>query len=107
MKLDQSRMERALEYLSSTDEPAAELRANVERAEYKAKAIRDKVFLLEVGSVAERNANAGVHMTYVAAINDYFIALQESDAMRNKRTTEAIVIDCWRSINANRKQGSV
>ena len=53
MKLDQSRMERALEYLSSTDEPAAELRANVERAEYKAKAIRDKVFLLEVGSVAE------------------------------------------------------
>ena len=107
MHITEDRMDKALRYLVDTDESAASLRAEVERAEYKAKATRDKVFLLEEGSVAERNAKAGTNGTYDAAMIAYFDALKASDAVRNKRATEAIVIDCWRSLNANRNKGHV
>lgn len=107
MLITEERLEKALRYLAETDERAASLRADVERAEYKAKAVRDKVFLLEEGSVAERNARAGTNSAYDDAMTAYFDALKASDAVRNKRATEAIVIEAWRSLNANRNKGHV
>jgi hypothetical protein len=103
--ITQDRMEDALAHLSETDGPCAELRSNMERAEYKAKAIRDAIFLREEGTVAERSAKAGASTDYEKAMNLYFDYLRLYEAMRNKRQTEGIVIDTWRSLNANRRQG--
>lgn len=108
MLIDESRLQKALAYLATTDEPAAELRAEVERAEFRAKAVRDTMFLhVEGKSATERASKAGASEEYSTAMEAYFLALKTSDAMRNKRTTEAIVIDCWRSLNAGRNKGQI
>lgn len=107
MLISETRLEKALSYLATTDESAAALRADVERAEFKAKAVRDSMFLCSAGTVAERTALAGASKEYEAAMNAYFDALKESDSIRNKRTTEAIVIDAWRSLNSGRNKGQI
>jgi hypothetical protein len=40
-------------------------------------------------------------------MNAYFDTMQKYEAMRNKRTTETIVVETWRSLNASRRQGNV
>ena len=101
----QQRMEQALEYLSDTDETCAALRADMERAEFRAKRTEQAVFKVSDGTVAERTATAKTSPDTEAAYEQYFAALQRFDAMRNRRDTEAIVVETWRSLNANRRQG--
>ena len=104
--LSDERAEKALKFLAQTDEECAALKAEAERAEFRAKAIRDTVFRHAEGSVADRTAYAGSCEEYSAAMDDYFAQLRKYEAMRNKRSTETIVWDTWRSIQANRRAGA-
>lgn len=101
----QQRMEDALAYLSDTDEPCATLRADMERAEFRAKRTEQAVFKISDGTVAERTAIAKTSPDTEAAFEKYFEAMRDYHAMANRRATESIVIDTWRSLNANRRQG--
>lgn len=103
--ITQQRMEDAIEYLSSTDETCAALRADMERAEFRAKRTEQAVFKISDGTVAERSATAKTSTDTEAAYELYFAALQAHEAVRNRRTTEAIVVEAWRSLNAARRQG--
>jgi DNA-binding TFAR19-related protein (PDSD5 family) len=108
MTVSIERMEKALVYLAESDDLAATLKADTERAEYKARAIRDAVFRrLSDGGVADRQALAGSSEEYAAAMEAYFIALARSEHIRNKRNTESIVIEVWRSINSSRNKGNL
>jgi hypothetical protein len=98
-------MEEALAYLSDTDESCAALRADMERAEFRAKRTEQAVFKISDGTVAERTANAKTSPDTEAAYDKYFKAMQDYFSVSNRRATEAIVIDTWRSLNANRRQG--
>lgn len=104
-QLTQERMEDAIEYLAMTDIPAAEAKTNVEREDYRADAIKDAVFLRSEGSVAERNAIAKTHPEYAGAKEKYLSALLNFESLKNKRSTAAIVVEAWRSVNSNRRQG--
>lgn len=104
--ITQQRMEEALEYLSSTDESCATLRADMERAEFRAKRTEQVIFKISDGTVAERTADAKTSPDAEAAWEKYFTALQAHEAERNKRSTEVIVVETWRSLNANRRQAS-
>lgn len=101
------RMEQALTYLAETDDKAAYHKAHVARTEYKAKAIKQSVFLHCTGTVAERTALADKSEQYKEAMSAYFEALREFEHVRNKRATEAIVIDVWRSVNSARNKGQI
>lgn len=103
--ITQQRMEEAIDYLADTDEPCAALRADMERAEFRAKRTEQAIFKISDGTVAERTADAKTSPDTEAAWEKYFTALQAHETMRNKRATESIVIDTWRSLNANRRQG--
>ena len=105
--IDETRLHKALTYLATTDEPCAEAKAEMERAEFRAKAVKDAMFKRLDGSVADRQAAAGSSQEYDAAMEQYFDALKQYEAMRNKRSTEAIVVETWRSLNAARRQGNV
>ena len=107
MNISDDRLQKALTYLAETDEPCADLKANTERAEFKAEAIRDAIFLRTDGTVAERTAVAKASKEYADAKEAQFIVLAQYEAMRNKRTTEAIVVDTWRTIQANQRRGNV
>jgi hypothetical protein len=105
MLVSDERLEQALGRLAKTDAMVAELHMKAERAEFKAKAVKDAVFLRSEGAVAERQAKAGTSEDYEKAMNDYFAALQAHDTMRNERAREVLVIDVWRSLNSARTKG--
>jgi hypothetical protein len=96
-----------MHYLATTDEEAASLLANMERAEYRAKATRDIEFRHAEGTVAERAAIAGCASSYTDAMNEYFAAVQAFHSVKNKRQTEALVVDVWRSMESSRRQGNI
>src|SRR5271167_795795 len=102
-----SRLESALKKLAFTDNLSAELHMKLERAEFRAKAVKDAIFLRSEGSVAERNALAGIHPDYAAAMETYFEALQAHDTMKNERAREVLIIDVWRTCQANNRKGLV
>lgn len=107
MLIPDARLEASLKRLAETDAQVAELHANFERAEYRAKAIKDAIFLRSEGSVAERNAIAGTHPEYSAAMEIYFGALQAHETLRNERGREILIIDVWRSLSSARTKGLI
>ena len=98
-------MEAALKKLAATDDISAELHTKVERAAFKAEAIKDAHFLRTQGNVEERKAAARQAQEYQAAMDEYFSALQAYEALRNERARKVIVIDVWRSLNSARNKG--
>jgi len=108
MSISDERMERALRYLAETDELVAEAKTQVVRLEFLAKRVRARVFLTAPGdTVREREAYTettedvkDVDETQVQAILAY-------EKLRAKRTTEELVIEAWRSLNASRRVGHV
>ena len=106
-KINVERMEKGLKYRATTDEPCAKLKESVERAAFKAKRVKASIFLHEEGTVAERNAKAEDSHEYDEAMEGYFRSLASHEAMKNKRATEEIVIEVWRSLNAGRNRGNI
>lgn len=96
----------ALEYLTSTDERAADLKQESLRAEAKYGATVDALFLAYEGSIEVRKALARQAPEAQSAYAAFLEAQRDSDAVANRRKTEAIVIEWLRSLNANRRQGS-
>ena len=105
--IDEKRLSKALTYMAETDEPCAELKADMERAEFMAKATKDAIFMRLDGTVAERAAQAGSHEEYAGAMGVYFGNLKRFEAMRNKRQTESLIVDVWRSLNSSRNKGNL
>jgi hypothetical protein len=103
--VNDERAEKALRYLLDTDEKAAELKSDMERLEHMAKSMRDTAFQHLQGSVADRTAAANVAPDVQRAWGEYFAAVRACNAVVNKRRTEELVIDCWRSVNSNRRAG--
>lgn len=103
--ISDDRAEKALRYLAETDLTCAEAKANMERAEFKAKAINQSIFQISAGSVADRKAAADTSADYADAMRVYFEALRDYSHVANKRDTERIVMDTWRTVQANRRQG--
>jgi hypothetical protein len=102
--ITQDRMENALAYLSDTDEQCADLRTEMLRSELKAKRVRSAVLKLSEGTSVQREAMADTAAETEAAWEEHFKAYRNYHAVNNKRGTAAIVVETWRSLNANRRQ---
>ena len=107
MLITNDRLEEALAKLAATDGQIAELRAQVERMDYRTKAVKDAVFLRSEGSVAERNAIAGTHPEYSAAMENYFTALQAHEKLKNERSRVVLIIFVGRSLSSARTKGII
>ena len=107
MLIPDKRLEDALAKLAQTDAEIADRHAEVERSEFRAKAVKDAIFLRSECSVAERNAIAGTHPEYTAAMENYFAALQVHEKLKNERSREVLIIDVWRSLSSARTKGLI
>ncbi len=105
--IDERRLEKAMTYLAQSDEKAAELKAEVDRSEYKAKTTKATVFLHLEGTVAEREAGAMTANETKDAYRAHFQAIRDYQAVANKRELERLVVEVWRSENANRRVGNI
>jgi len=103
--ISDERLEKSLKKLAMTDDLSAALHMKAERAEFRAKAVREAVFLRSEGNVAERQALGTVSPEYKEAMDEYFGALQAYDTIKNERAREVLIIDIWRSLNSARGKG--
>jgi hypothetical protein len=102
-----SRVEKALQFLAETDEEAAELKADVERAAHFVKRAKSLVVLHTSGTGPIKQATAETDPTVEKASEEYFVAIKNNSAMINKRKLQELVIDVWRSINSARNKGQI
>ena len=102
-----TRAELAIRYLAESDLQCAELKADMERREFKAKSLKHTAFLHMTGTVAEREAGASTHADVIEAYTAYFDAIKQYNAVANKRSTEELILQIWRTTQANRRQGSI
>lgn len=105
--ISEHRLERAMTFLAETDERAAELKSLVDQSEYQAKVTKATVFLHVEGTVAEREAIAISSNETKDAYRAHFQAIRDFQAVANKRELERLVVEVWRSENANRRVGNV
>jgi len=104
--ISDERAEKALRYLVDTDEAAAAAKAEMERAEFAYKRTREAVFTHAQGTVAERQAAAMQHTTTLESHERYVMAISLYNKVNNKRDTERIVLDMFRTLSANKRMGA-
>ena len=105
--ISDERCAKALHYLATTDEDAAELKTQVARMEYLVDLARKKEFLIAEGNIETRKALAETSENVKLAQDNYLQALLSFEKIRAKRVTEALICEVWRSVSANRRQGHV
>ena len=107
MAIPESRLETALRRIAESDEPHAELKADMLRAEHAAKKTKAAIFLMAEGTVAEREARSVASDRYNEAMEDYFNAVKDFNSLNNMRDLEFVVIDAFRTLEASRRAGNV
>ena len=105
--LNDSRVEKALIYLSSTDEEHAMLSGEVKHREEAIKQAKAHSFLLSDGTVAEREAKALDSPSYKNAVDAWVEVYQEFKIMDNKRQHEIRITEIYQTLSANRRKGSI
>lgn len=106
-EITQDKAENALGYLTKTDADCAAAKALLEGLTRQEKTIKATAFLDAQGSVAERNARAEVSALYTEHTKKIEAATLDFETLRNRRNTASMVIEMWRSLNANRRHGNV
>lgn len=103
------RMFKALSYLATTDEEAALAKVEVMRCEHRCKLVRAQEFInaAGVGSVEARKCVAEVAPATREADDMMLKAMGAYEYLKAKRSTEERVIEAWRSLNSNRRQGMI
>jgi hypothetical protein len=100
-------MERALRWMSTTDVQLAEWHVATKRYEYLAEVAEAMVYKHLEGSVEDRKKGAKASEEVKKAMDEYFTALKHYEVLRAQRKTAELLIESWRSINANRRVGNV
>jgi hypothetical protein len=91
----------ALTYLADDPHPIAKARKALTDAENASKQIFAKIFLSGSGSVDARKASAEVHEVYQEAKSEEAEAVLEFERHRSRVKAAEMIIEIWRSENAN------
>jgi hypothetical protein len=101
------RCQKALDYLIHSDEDCAKLKTAVAEKEYMLDLAKKRVFLSAEGNIEERKAIAEVSNDVQEAVLAHLKALVAFEQVKARRTTAALLVDTWRSVNANRRTGNI
>ena len=70
--------------------------------------IKAEAFLRASGETAkEREKKADCHKSVREWLQKYEDAVYDYEIYKNRRAREVLVVECWRSENANRRKGNV
>ena len=102
------RVEKALHFLAETDQPSAELKAQIARCEYACKLARARMFLLsDRQGVEARKAEAESSHDVQQAEARLADTIVEAETLAAKRKTNALIVDVWRTCEASRRIGNL
>jgi len=103
----EDRLQKALTYLAETDEPAAKAKAYVKGLEQRRKTVKAFAFLSAAGTMAEKEAKAYASPEYEEVTQAIENAVADAELYFNKRSTEMLIVEVWRSVNAGRRKGNM
>lgn len=108
MSISDNRMEKSLAYLVNTDEPCAMAKSlMIGLEEQKRTVIAIAMLASEEKSAAMKEVDARAGKSYAEWAKAYSDSIYAYETMRNKRITEALCVEAWRSCNSNRKKGNI
>lgn len=106
MQIDQTKMEEALQFLATTDEDYARLRALANGLDRQLKTIKALAFRASrEQSVGAREHDACCNPMYTEHLKKIEVVETEFYTLHERRNTAVVTIDCWRSLNAARNRG--
>lgn len=106
-KLDENRVEMALMKLADTNETHAQLSGQVDYLTEAVKQAKAHSFLLADGGVAEREQKAQASDKVADAVKERTKAYVQFKTLDNERNHEIRIIDIWRTLSSNRRQGGI
>lgn len=101
---DEARVDKAFDYLVSSDEPWARACAALEAAEMAQKMEREVAFLEAEGTQAERAARANSAGRVKLAAKTVESAMYERELLKARRATALVCIDIWRTLESSRRK---
>ena len=107
--ITEQRLEKALAFLSETDESNAEANANVK---YLDRLLKRKKALHITGNTEDKSISAKEQSyyasdTYKSTIDELFQAEVKSSTLENKRDKEGLIIDLFRTLEASRRKNNI
>ena len=105
--ISKDRLQKALTYLAETDEEAAQKKALFNGLEHQLKTIYGQCYLKTQGTVEERKSKAYIDPDYKAHLQKMEQAQLDYEILRNKRLTESLIVEVWRSETSARKAGMI
>jgi len=100
------KVEKAMDYLQSTDESFAQAKASMTAGKERLKTTFAQCYLDATGdNVKERESYALVSKDYRTQLEVYEESILEYEIIRNKRLRAELLIEVWRSINSARSKG--
>lgn len=101
------RRDKSLKFLHETDEQAAKAKSYLAGLEDQKKTILAIEFQRADGSQGEKLKIAESSQAYKDHLKKLEYAVYDYEVLRNRRSTEALIVECWRSENANRRVGNI
>jgi len=105
--IDQQRAEKALDFLAHTDESCAKARSYMLGLEKNEKTILSIEILKVDGTQQHKESIARTSQPYVDWVKQYQEAVYDFEILRNRRGTAELIVEAWRSVNANRRAGNI
>lgn len=107
--ISDERLDKAMQYLATTDTEFAEWRGAVLRTEYLADVAESLAYkaLGSEGSVEDRKKAAKASEQVQKAMDEHIKAVVAFETLKARRQREVLVVELWRSTNANRRQGNI
>ncbi len=105
--ISEKKLEEAMTYLAKTDTECAGLKEKMLRQEYVMDLAKRRCFLIHEGNNEERKAKAETDTSVTIAADTYYDFVGEYEKMKAKRATAELIVEVWRSLNANRRSGNI
>lgn len=105
--ISDEKLQKALHYLATTDETCAMARGLMVGLEKQEKTILGVEYGSATGTVGDRDAAARTSDQYREWREKYETAVVDYEILRNKRNTASVIVEVWRSENANRRSGNL
>lgn len=107
MQVSEERLQKALHYLAATDVPAAQAKALVEGLSEQRKTLKALGFNRSMGNNEERTNSAYASKEYKEHLKKLTQAIEDYEILRNKRLTNSLIVEVWRTEQANRRSGNI
>lgn len=103
------RLDRAMQLLATTDLEFAERKSMMLRTEFMAKHAEALTYkaLGNEGSVEDRKQSVRLDERVLKAWDEHFTAVRDYENLKARREREVLVVELWRSVQANRRVGNV